>query len=119
MLVQVSISLQLTQQAERQPIFLSSIYPETRKQMIFFFFFQCKGITLAVRAVIQVVDNHQGFVAGKEESSLGVRELLRGVERGAERGAVPVLGTEEGFLVRLRPDELVSPACGARTGDAL
>lgn len=35
--------------------------------------------------------------------------------RGAWRGSVPVLGTEEGFLIRLCPDELVSPACEGKT----
>lgn len=39
--------------------------------------------------------------------------------REAWRGSVPVLGAEEGFLIRLCPDELVSPACEGKTGGTL
>lgn len=49
----------------------------------------------------------------------GCRVEQRGAEQGAEQGTVPVLGAEEGFLIRLRPDELVSPACKGRTGSTL
>lgn len=66
----------------------------------------------------------RGLLLEKQESSLGGGEVLGGGGEGWGKGrggggAVPVLGAEEGFLVRLRPDELVSPACGGRTGGAL
>jgi len=53
-----------------------------------FVFFQRGGITLAVRAVVQVVDNHQGFVAGTEEPWLGA-----GAVRSGARGVAGVRGT--------------------------
>lgn len=41
-------------------------------QIFYFILFLCKIITLTVWTVIQVVDNHQGLIAGKENSSLGL-----------------------------------------------
>lgn len=57
-----------------------------------------------------MVDNHQGFLAGKEEPWLGSGEAqgAQGGRGGA--GQVPVLGPEKRLLVGLSPDELVSPA---------
>lgn len=91
--------------------FLKQCFSRKLKQDLFLFFtVECKRITLAVWAVFQVVDDHQGFLAVKEEPWLAPGEA-RGV-RGGAAGRVPVLGPEKRLLVGLRPDELVSPACG-------
>lgn len=49
---------------------------------VFFFPPECKRITLAVWAVFQVVDDHQGFLAGKEEPWLGAGRRGAGGGRG-------------------------------------
>lgn len=49
--------------------------------------FLCRSLTLAVWAVIQVVDNHQGFIAGGEEGArLAGRCAGRPVGGAAARG---------------------------------
>lgn len=66
--VQAGIWLLLPQQADFHFYFLNCIYLKPR----YFILFLCKIITLTVWTVIQVVDNHQGLIAGKENSSLGL-----------------------------------------------
>lgn len=82
MLVQASTSLRFKQNGGWFFFFLKQRFSRKLKQYLFLFFTaECKRITLAVWAVFQVVDDHQGFLAVKEEPWLAPGEA-RGVGGG-------------------------------------